>query len=168
MKNVKLQLIKIAFKTLYSKEQAAQIKQTFWTTFGQYMALQTSAEGQRINWINYKTGIKHLYFKMNADTKFSRISIEMAHPDAEMQALLFEQFTAFKKILEAALGEVWTWELRGTDAYGKTLSSIYTELPGVNIFRKEDWPAIISFLKPRLIALDEFWTDAQHGFEAFK
>lgn len=168
MKNVKLQLIKIAFKTLYSKEQAAQIKQTFWTSFGQYMALQTSAEGQRINWINYKTGIKHLYFKMNADTKSSRISIEMAHPDPEMQALLFEQFTAFKKILEATLDEVWIWELQGTDTYGKTVSSIYTELSGVNIFRKEDWPAIISFLKPRLIALDEFWTDAQHGFEVFK
>jgi hypothetical protein len=153
---------------LYSKEQASQIKQAFWTSFGQYMALETSAEGLRINWINYKTGVKHLYFKMQADQKNAKISIEMTNPDAGMQALLFEQFGAFKKILEAELNEIWDWELHGTDEYGKTISKIYTVLPGVNIFRKEDWPAMISFLKPRIIALDAFWTDAQHGFEAFK
>lgn len=168
MERVEQELIKIVFRKLYSKEQASQIKQAFWTSFGQYMALETSAEGLRINWINYKTGIKHLYFKMQADQKIAKISIEMTNPDPGMQELLFEQFGSFQKILESELNEVWDWELQGTDEYGKTVSRIYTVLPGVNIFRKEDWPAMISFLKPRIIALDAFWSDAQHGFETFR
>jgi hypothetical protein len=30
-----------------------------------------------------------------------------------------------------------------------------------------DWPAIISFLKPRIIALDEFWENVKPGFEDY-
>jgi hypothetical protein len=31
--------------------------------------------------------------------------------------------------------------------------------------KRDDWPAIISFLKPRIIALDAFWSQAKYGFE---
>ncbi|MFA6248901.1 MAG: DUF4268 domain-containing protein, partial [Mucilaginibacter sp.] len=49
---------------MYSKDQASQLKQAFWTAFGQYMGPVLSAEGLRTNWINYKTGVKHIYFRM--------------------------------------------------------------------------------------------------------
>ena len=153
---------------LYSKDQASQIKQEFWTKFGQYIAPQLSAEGLKINWINYKTGIKHLYFKMHADNKQASIAIELTHADAGVRELLFEQFTEFRKLFEAQLQEEWDWELYAVDEYGKSISRIYKVLPNVSIFRKEDWPGLISFFKPRMIALDEFWTDAQHSFDVFR
>lgn len=153
---------------MYSKDQASQIKQAFWTAYGQYMALQPSAEGLRINWINYKTGIKQLAFKMQVDKKSAWIGIELSNPDLTIQQLLFEQFEEYKKLLTGILGEEWQWELHSTDEYGKTVCKIYTVLPGVSIFNKEDWPKLISFFKPRIIALDEFWNDARYGFELFK
>ncbi|TCC98359.1 DUF4268 domain-containing protein [Pedobacter hiemivivus] len=153
---------------MYSKDQVSQLKQEFWTAFGQYIAPQLSAEGLRINWINYKTGIKHLFFKMQADKRQATIGIEITHPDAGMQELVFEQFKEFKKLFEAQVQEEWEWELGAVDEYGKKISRIYTVLPGVSIFKKEDWPALISFFKPRMIALDEFWNDAQHSFDVFK
>lgn len=132
------------------------------------MALQPSAEGQRINWINYKTGIKHLAFKMQADKKAAWIGIEISNPDLSIQQLLFEQFEEYKKLLHGILDEEWEWKLYTTDEYGKTVCKIYTVLPDVSIFKQEDWPKLISFFKPRIIALDEFWSDAQYGFELFK
>lgn len=54
---------------MYTREQISQLRQEFWTTFGQYMSPVLSAEGGKINWLNYKTGIKHLHFKMDADKK---------------------------------------------------------------------------------------------------
>lgn len=153
---------------MYSKDQASQIKQAFWTSFGQYIAPQLSAEGLKVNWINYKTGVKHLYFKMQVDNKFASIAIEITQPDADLRELLFEQFLEFKKLLEAQLQEEWEWEPFAVDEYGKSISRIYKVLPGVSIFRKEDWPDLISFFKPRMIALDEFWNDAQHSFQIFK
>jgi hypothetical protein len=153
---------------LYSKEEASQLKQAFWTTFGQYIAPQLSAEGLRVNWVNYKTGIKHVFFKMQADKRSASIAIEITHPDPGIQELFFEQFLEYKNILTSYQNEAWEWELHTSDEYGKTISRIYKQIDGINIFNKADWPELISFFKPRIIALDEFWGDAKYGFEALK
>jgi hypothetical protein len=150
---------------MYTKEQASQLKQAFWTAFGQYMGPVLSAEGLRTNWINYKTGVKHISFKMQADNKTASIAIEIAHPDKELQQLFFEQFATYKTMLHSTLDEDWQWQLHTTDDYGKIISRIYTGLAPVSIFQKEDWPKLISFFKPRIIALDEFWSDAKAAFE---
>lgn len=152
---------------MYSKDEASKLKEAFWTTFGQYIALQPSAEGLKINWINYRTGIKHLHFKMFADSRLAFIAIELSHPDPGMQELLFEHFKSFRKILFSYLEEEWQWELHLTDEYYKTVSRIYIPLEGLSIFSKEDWPALISFFKPRITALDQFWSDARDSFELF-
>jgi hypothetical protein len=152
---------------LYSKDQISQLKQSFWTTFGQYIAPQLSAAGIKINWINYKTGIRHLHFKMEAGQKAAFIAIELTHPDTGIQALLLEQFAAFRNILGGYLGEEWEWQFQVKDEHNKTVSRIISTLPGVSVYRQEDWPALISFFKPRIIALDEFWDDVRDSFTLF-
>ena len=152
---------------MYSKDQASQLKQQFWTAFGQYISPHPSAEGLKVNWVNYKTGIKHLYFKMEAGKQQATIAIEITHPDKEIQEYMFDQFKAYKTMLETSLNEPWEWVLH-VDDDGKTLSRIYTELLNVSVFRQEDWPQLIGFFKPRIIALDEFWSDAQYGFDLFR
>lgn len=153
---------------MYSKEQASQIRQSFWTTFGQYIAPQLSAEGTKINWVNYKTGIKYVNFRMQAESRMASIGIEITHPDTGIQELFFEQFKELKLLLNNALNEDWEWELHVKDEYGKTVSRIYKPLNEVSIFNRNDWPALISFFKPRIIALDEFWSDAKYSFDALK
>ncbi|MBA9078791.1 MULTISPECIES: DUF4268 domain-containing protein [Rufibacter] len=153
---------------MYTREQASQMRQAFWTTFGQYMAPIPSAEGMRINWSNYKTGLKNVYFRMRAEKKAASIGIEMTHRDLEIQQMFFEQFQALKLVLHETLGETWEWELHAQDELGETISRIYTELPAVNVFNKDDWGTLITFFKPRIIALDEFWTDAQYAFDSLK
>ena len=153
---------------MYTKDQASAIKQAFWTAYGQYMALHLSAEGQKINWINYKTGIKHLHFKLQVDNRVATMTIEMSHPDAGIQELMFEQFEEFRNLMKGYLNEEWEWELHSLNEHYKTVSRIYTSIPQVSIFKQEDWPALISFFKSRMIALDEFWSDAQYSFDVFK
>jgi hypothetical protein len=153
---------------MYSKDEASRLKQAFWTAFGLYITPQMSAEGLKINWVNYRTGIKYLNFKMYANNRMACIAIEMSHSDPDIQELIFEQFTAYRNILHSGLDEEWEWQLHTLDETGKTVSRIYKVLEQVSILRESDWPALISFFKPRIIALDEFWTDAQYGFELFK
>jgi hypothetical protein len=152
---------------MYSKTEASEIKQAFWTAFGQYMALQPRAELGKINWINYKTGVKHLYFKMDADGSWATISIEMNHPDLAIQALMFEQFQELKNLLENSLHESWDWQLYHVAQHGKKISLIEKRIDQVSIYKKEDWPSLITFFKHRIIALDNFWSDAQFMFELF-
>jgi len=154
--------------SLYTREQASKLKQRFWTTFGQYMAVIPSADGLKINWINYKTGFRHLFFKMDVDKRQAWIGIELSHPDPDIQQLYFEQFLELKSVLHDQLGEEWEWNLHLSDEDHKISSNIMTRLPHVSIFNQEDWPALISFYKPRIIALDEFWSTAKYVFEPLR
>lgn len=153
---------------MYSKDEASQLRQAFWTTFGQYISPQLSAEGLRINWVNYKTGVKHLFFKMQADKRSASIAIEIAHPDPGLQELFFEQFVEYKNVFHTTVNETWEWQLYGKEENRRKVSLIIKELADVSIFNKNDWPALISFFKPRIIALDEFWSDAKYSFDALK
>ncbi len=132
------------------------------------MSLQPGPWGEKINWINYKTGIRHLNFKMEALPRGAYIAIEIAHPDPGIQELMFEQFKEFKNILNGYLDEDWEWTLHGQDENYKVVSTIRKTLPDVSIYKQEDWPKLISFFKPRIIALDTFWNDVRDGFELFK
>lgn len=132
------------------------------------MAPVLSAEGLPTNWINYKTGVKGVQFKLHADNRRASIAIELTQPDAGVRELFYEQFLALKSLLHETLGEAWTWEAEAVNEHGQPLSRIYQELAPANLFNRDDWPALISFFKPRLIALDAFWTDAQLAFEALQ
>ncbi|MBS1504218.1 MAG: DUF4268 domain-containing protein [Bacteroidetes bacterium] len=153
---------------MFSKEEASRIRQEFWTTFGQYISPQSSADGLKVNWINYKTGLKHVYFRMEAANRSATIAIQVAHPDPGIRELFFEQFLELKNILHNTVGEEWEWQPDYQDEDGKRFSRIYKTLDGASIFNKNDWPALISFFKPRIIALDEFWSDAKYAFDALK
>lgn len=153
---------------MYSRQEATQLKKEFWTVFGQYMMPVLSAEGGKVNWINYKTGEKDIYFRVYADNKLAGIAIELTHKDEGIQQLYFEQFEQFKKLLQETLAEEWNWHLHGKDEHGKTISRIYSEKTGLSILRKEDWPALISFFKSGMLALDEFWSQVKYGFEALR
>jgi hypothetical protein len=153
---------------MYTKEQASKLRQAFWTAFGQYIAPHPSAEGLKVNWVNYQTGLKHVYFRMQADNKRASIGIELTHTDTEIQELFFDQFLSLKTMLQGYVGEEWEWSLHTSDANGKIISRIYKEIKPVNVFNQDDWPTLITFFKSRIIALDEFWSDAKYSFDSLK
>ena len=149
---------------MYSKDQTSKLKTQFWTNFGQYLKPVPSASGLPVNWINYKTGIRHIHFKMDADNTKAVIAIEISHPQDAKRLHYHNQFLSLKKLLASTTEFNWQWnEALQTDH--KTISSISQQLDGVNILDQSDWPAIISFLKPRIIALDAFWEMVKDGFE---
>ncbi len=156
------------FAGMYTREQASQLRQAFWTAFGQYMTPVPDAAGNRINWINYKTGIRHLYFKMDAGKQQAIISINITHNDNQLRHLYFEQLKQVSAILQAELPEPWHWEADARDENGKQYSTVYTCMEGVSIFKQSDWPAIIAFFKERIIALDRFWQEVRFFFEELK
>jgi hypothetical protein len=149
---------------MYSRKESSQIKQEFWTTYGRYMRPIMSSSGMKVNWVSYKTGVKHLRFVTDVDGHVAKIGIELSHADKEMQLLFMEQFVQMKIFLNSTIGEEWTWDTEASDSLGRPVCLIYISLDNVNVFDKECWPELIQFFKPRMIALDEFWSMA---FETF-
>lgn len=152
---------------MYSKEEAAEIRKKFWTSFGQYMKLQESASGEEVNWVNYKTGIKGIFFKTDFQNKSARIAIEISLKDQEIQELIYEQFVEFDALFASEVGD-WIWFPDYVDEAGKQISKIELQLEKVSIFRESDWFETINFLKDNLLKLDEFWVNVKDSFEMFK
>lgn len=149
---------------MYTKEEASRQRQAFWTTFGQYMRPVLSVDGERVNWVNYKTGVPSVYFRMDAGTGGAHITIEITHGYRGDRVACFAKFESMRAVLHETLGEEWAWAEHVAEGTGREISRITKALPAVNIMRQEDWPALISFFKQRIIALDEFWSMAKDGF----
>jgi len=150
---------------MYSKEAASHLRKEFWTSLGQYMRPISSAWNPRVNWLNYHTGIKGIFLRMHADRSMASIGVEIIYNDAEWRKGVFDAFVPLKMLLHQTLEEEWIWEAEAFDEHGKALSRIYTVLPHINVMRKEDWPDMIAFFKPRLIAFDAFWADAREHLD---
>ena len=154
---------------MYSKEESSLIRKKFWTALGRHLSTKPSAEGLRVNWLNYKTGIKHVLFRMDCVKKETYIGIELHHPDSDIRELFYEQFLELKTYLHSTLEEEWIWNeeyyIEETD---KTISRIFTSIDGYTLFNQEHWVDMIKFLAPRMRKLDEFWADAKYSFDALK
>lgn len=153
---------------MFKRQEASRIREEFWTTFGRYMNPVPSAEGMKINWINYKTGLKDVYFRMDVNQKSAMISIILEHKEPGIRDLYFQQFQELRTLLHATLEEEWIWQSHTHIVEDKIISRIYKEMPDVSVFNKEHWPELISFFKPRIIGLDRFWEDARYSFDALK
>src|SRR5687768_8381872 len=132
---------------MYSKQEVSVIKRKFWTIFGQYMEPIQSASGEKINWVNYKTGVRNIFFRMQATNYSAVIAIEITHKDPFLRKLFFEKFQETRKMFEEIAGHGWTWRHDHVDEHGMQASRISKELVGVNVLNENDWPVIITFLK---------------------
>lgn len=153
---------------MYTKQEASKIRQEFWTTFGRYMAPIASADGEKVNWINYKTGEPNIAFKMDADNKEATIGIVFSHTDDGIRSLYYEQMMELQKMLPADKHNPWIYTENRRDEYGRQTSAVYRRVEGVNIFERNDWPVLIPFFKSGMLALDEFWAIARYAFETLR
>ncbi|MGJ7030048.1 DUF4268 domain-containing protein [Niabella hirudinis] len=150
---------------MYGKNEAALLKKEFWTAFGTYLKPVLNADGQKVNWVNYKTGIKGIYFRTDVTKRAASVAVELTHPGTERRMELFEKLIALKPVFIEIAGSDWLWQTEVYDEEGRPISRILIQQEPVNIFNKSDWPAIISFFKQHLIALDAFWSAAKAYFE---
>ena len=152
---------------MYTRQQAAAIKRKFWTTLGMYMKPIPSVWHEKVNWLNYKTGIKDVFFRMHADNRKAIIRIELIHSDPLIRKIFNDHFLAMKTMLHEALGEPWDWDENALDEWGRPRAEIRKELTGVSVMEEKYWPDLIAFFKPRLIALDTFWGDVKDSMEGW-
>ena len=150
---------------MYTTEQVSKQQKKFWKIFGQYMKPVPGATGEAVNWLNYKTGIRHIFFRMDANKQNTCVGIEIQHAKETDRMHYYNHFVALKKILEQTTCYEWHWHAAVVDENGQTISSIKQVLNNVSVLNEADWPAIIAFLKPRITALDAFWEKVKDGFE---
>lgn len=147
------------------KKPVVITRQQFWTSFGQYMRPVPSASGQKINWINYKTGVKFIKLVMEYGDGKATVALELSNPDTALRHAQFDQLVTFKKQFQRICGNDWLWEKDQAGTDKKNRSGIAASIYNVHLLKQADWPAIITFFKERMIVLDQFWNDYQFAFQ---
>lgn len=151
---------------MYGKEEAIELRKLFWTSFGKYIGHNKAASGKKAKWLNYKTGVKDIYFRMDVDKKTARVSIDIQHADPGIRGLFIEQFREVKTVFENVTNtKEWIWLEDITDPLNKEISRIYVEIEGVNLYNKDTWNIIFPFFSKHLIALDLFWDEFKDLFK---
>lgn len=150
---------------MYTTEQVSKQRKKFWTTFGQYMKPVPGTGAKVVNWLNYKTGIRNIFFRMDADQQSAHVRIEILHSMEADRMHYYNHFVALKKLLEKTSGTRWQWQAEVKDENGQPISRISQSLESVNVLQESDWPAIITFLKEHITSLDVFWETVKDGFD---
>ena len=76
---------------MFSKEESAQLRKEFWTSFGKSFPRK---------WLLYNTKIKGFAFKFQADRKKASVCLDFEHLDEVANELLYDQLLSLKTILE--------------------------------------------------------------------
>lgn len=134
---------------MFSKEEAAQLKQEFWTAFGKSFPRK---------WILYDTKIKDFSFKFSADNKKAEVSLDIEMKDELFRNAYYEKIWSLEKILEEYIGEFQKDEFYTLDN-GKVISRIWTEKNGVSIFNKASWRDIFEFFIEKMDGFERFYLE---------
>jgi hypothetical protein len=150
---------------VFSKEAARQQKIAFWTAYGVYMRQHVPVFGDKQKWVNYKTGVKGIFFRMEVDARSAMVAITMEQPDPGIRDLFYAQWEELKGYLETETQAAWQWQPLFHLDDGRAISRIYRELRGVNIYAPQDWPQIFAFLADCMVPLDAVWADCNEVFK---
>ncbi|MGB0868953.1 MAG: DUF4268 domain-containing protein [Flavobacteriales bacterium] len=150
---------------MYSKEEHRQINIDFYTQLGELMKEDIPVSGDKVKWTNFRTGIKGLYFKLDADKRTCRLIIEIKNDDDSIRHLFYDQFEEFKVVLEETIQEEGIWFRDYYNDYGEVSSKIEWVIDEkVSKLKRETWGTMHNYLRDRLIGLDEFWGDVKDVF----
>ena len=149
---------------MYDKETVRNTNKLFYTSFGRYISGFKSSNGSKIKWINYDTGIKGIFVRINANQQNAIVSIDVQHKDADIRELQYEQFLQLRPIFTNCSETDWSWNKNFTNANNISFPRIYSILPQFNIYEKSQWKLAFEFYKKALLHFDVFWCDYKELF----
>jgi len=150
---------------MFSKEEAKQLREEFWDQFLILSRQRRIRKRLPGDWILGQTGVKALNLKFHVDRKVAQVGIDLETRNMDKRIALYEKLESVKKILENTLGEPMTWELDYIRENGKSVSRIYLELGGVDIYDKSTWPSAHEFMYQNMMKLEEFYREYRDFFK---
>lgn len=133
---------------MFSKEEAAQLRKEFWTSFGKSFPRK---------WLLYNTKIKGFAFKFQASRKKASVCLDIDHADAIASELLYDQMLSLRALLEDAHPAIIfdeTYELES----GKIIRRIYVPFEHkFSIHNKNTWRDCYEFYVKTMDAFELFF-----------
>lgn len=153
--------------TMFTKDEEKEIKLQFWHGLTQELNQVKGLHANKVNWTNFNTSIRHMYFRMEADENGVCLCIDLQFPDLGIRELFYEQFTEFSNILNKRFEDRLIWLPTFQHWNGKTISRIYVGMEG-NFYDRTQWPEMFTFLTQNFTILEAFWSEFGDVFKNMK
>lgn len=117
-----------------------------------------SASGRQVNWLSYRTEVKDVYLRMVVDHSV-KLCFDIQPKDDGIRAILWEQMTEMKNVMESEMGVASFWEEDDHVSGKQVVSRICWEKQGLSFYQDENWEGIQVFLEEKLLAFDRFYQE---------
>jgi hypothetical protein len=134
----------------------SKIRLEFWQALLNRINQTQSVRFQNINpkldnWLSGSVGISGIGLNFVISNYYARTEVIIAKPNREENKQYFDKLYDEKKQIENEFGEKLEWE-RKDDFIS---SRIKHEKQNLNIYHKEDWPAIIDFMVDSMLRMEK-------------
>ncbi len=145
---------------MYSKQEAQEIRHSFWHKLESKTRRLPGQNGRPIKWIFDRTGIKGLDLRFDVNREMAMVAMEINPTQNEKLDNLWEKMLNCKNLFEQTFGAPLTWEREYVKEAGDVCARIYIKTDG-NIYDKEKWPDMIHFLISNMLNMERAFTEVQ-------
>ena len=139
---------------MWSKNEAKELRENFWNGFKRYCAQHHIYR----KWVLTGVKIRSTQLKFYADEEKALVLFQIDHKIDFRRYGVYECFQSYRKLMAADCGDDLQWCEDYTGIGDRPVSAIYFELPGVNLYRPEDWDKIYAFFAGKMPLLEEaYW-----------
>jgi hypothetical protein len=144
---------------MYSKEEAKALREEFWNRFKVIYSRRRTRKKLPGNWILSNTGIKALNLRFHVDRQVAQVGIDLETRNMDKRLELFRKLESVKKILEGTMGTAMNWEIEYIRENRKSVSRIYVEKNGVDIYDSSTWQDAYEFMYREMMKLEDFYRE---------
>jgi len=111
------------------------------------------------------TGVKALNLRFHIDRKEVQVGIDLETRNMTKRLELYEKLESVKRVLEEHMGEAMIWELDYVRENGKSVSRIYVQKEGVDIYNVDTWGVAHAFMYKMMMKLEDFYREYRDYFK---
>lgn len=141
------------------------MREEFWDSFKQMSAGKRVRKNLPGSWMLSNTGIKALNLRFHVDREVAQVGIDLETRNMDKRIELFEKLESVKNLLEKAMELPMIWELEYIRENGKSVSRIYLELLGVDIYNRDTWSRAHQFMYSNMMKLETFYIEYRDYFK---
>ena len=144
---------------MFSKEEAKKLREEFWDQFKHMSVARRTRKKLQGNWMLDQTGIKALNLRFHVDREVVQVGIDLETRNMDKKIELYEKLESLRKLLEEAMESTLIWELEYIRENGKSVSRIYLQMEGVDIYKRDTWTEAHKFMYTNMMKLEVFFQE---------
>ena len=141
---------------MYSKEEAKQLREHFWTMFG---------KRYHRKWTLYDTKLKDVILKFSFEDNRAMVSLDLTHDDDFFRDYYWEKLESLQGIMRDEVHQDFIFDKNFVLESGKVISRVYIFMDGVKIQKQTDWPVVYEFFHEHMDKLEQFFWEYKDVIE---